>query len=139
MIGFVYEADQDAIKEAQDRVDELMHQETLNKIDEVIEAIEKGKENDNVYNYEGTDVIKNFANLTGDELYDFARSFTDIGDLLANSLDRAMSISTSADTTNAPVTISIGDIVLENVSSADDLAQRIVNELPNRIIQRLYN
>ena len=39
LIGFVYEADQNKIKEAQDRVDELRHQETLDKIDEAIDAI----------------------------------------------------------------------------------------------------
>ena len=40
-VGFVYEADQNAIKEAQDRVDELRFQAVLDKIDEAIDAFEE--------------------------------------------------------------------------------------------------
>lgn len=57
-VGFTYEADYKAIQEAQDRIDELRHQETLDKIDEAIEAIEENKKDDNVYDYTGTEQIK---------------------------------------------------------------------------------
>ena len=73
LIGFVYEADQNKIKEAQDRVDELRHQETLDKIDEAIDAIEDNKKNDNVYDYEGNQVIKDFGSVNVQALYGHIR------------------------------------------------------------------
>ena len=51
--GFVYEADEESIRNAQNRVDDLRHQEVINGIDDAIDAIEDNKENDNIYDSQG--------------------------------------------------------------------------------------
>lgn len=137
MIGFQYEADQDAVREAQNRVDELRHQEMLDKIDEAIEALEDTKKDDNVYDYAGIDVLKAFTGGEGTKLYDFVHAVTDLDKLLADKGYNA-TIQTSADSA-APMTIQIGDITLQGVQNVDAFAQSIVNELPNKLIQKLYS
>jgi len=136
-IGFQYEADQDAIREAQNRVDELRHQEMLDKIDEAIDALEETKKDDNVYDYAGIDVLKAFANGEGTKLYDFVHATTDLDKLLADKGYTAI-VQSGADATK-PMTIQIGDITLQGIQNVDALAQSIVNELPNKLIQKLYS
>lgn len=143
-IGFVYEADQNKIKEAQDRVDELRHQETLDKIDEAIDAIEENKKNDNVYDYEGNQVIKDFGSVNVQALYASALENMDISELLSSIISRSAQqnmdlLKLTGETGNSPVSFTFGDLYLSGVNDTDGLAQAIVNELPNRILQRLYS
>lgn len=143
-IGFVYEADQNKIKEAQDRVDELRHQETLDKIDEAIDAIEDNKKNDNVYDYEGNQVIKDFGSVNVQALYASALENMDISGLLSSIISRSAQqnmdlLNLTGETGNPPATFTFGDFYLSGVNDTDGLAQAIVNELPNRILQRLYS
>lgn len=143
-IGFVYEADQNKIKEAQDRVDELRHQETLDKIDEAIDAIEENKKNDNVYDYEGNQVVKDFGSVNVQALYASALENMDISGLLSSIISRSAQqnmdlLKPAGETGNSPVSFTFGDLYLSGVNDTDGLAQAIVNELPNRILQRLYS
>lgn len=143
-IGFVYEADQNKIKEAQDRVDELRHQETLDKIDEAIDAIEDNKKNDNVYDYEGNQVIKDFGSVNVQALYASALENMDISGLLSSIISRSAQqnmdlLNLTGETGNPPANFTFGDFYLSGVNDTDGLAQAIVNELPNRILQRLYS
>lgn len=143
-IGFVYEADQNKIKEAQDRVDELRHQETLDKIDEAIDAIEENKKNDNVYDYEGNQVIKDFGSVNVQALYASALENMDISGLLSSIISRSAQqnmdlLKLTGETGNSPVSFTFGDLYLSGVNDTDGLAQAIVSELPNRILQRLYS
>lgn len=143
-IGFVYEADQNKIKEAQDRVDELRHQETLDKIDEAIDAIEENKKNDNVYDYEGNQVIKDFGSVNVQALYASALENMDISGLLSSIISRSAQqnmdlLNLTGETGNPPANFTFGDFYLSGVNDTDGLAQAIVNELPNRILQRLYS
>lgn len=143
-IGFVYEADQNKIKEAQDRVDELRHQETLDKIDEAIDAIEENKKNDNVYDYEGNQVVKDFGSVNVQALYASALENMDISGLLSSIISRSAQqnmdlLNLTGETGNPPATFTFGDFYLSGVNDTDGLAQAIVNELPNRILQRLYS
>lgn len=144
LIGFVYEADQNKIKEAQDRVDELRHQETLDKIDEAIDAIEDNKKNDNVYDYEGNQVIKDFGSVNVQALYASALENMDISGLLSSIISRSAQqnmdlLNLTGETGNSPVSFTFGDLYLSGVNDTDGLAQAIVSELPNRILQRLYS
>ncbi len=144
LIGFVYEADQNKIKEAQDRVDELRHQETLDKIDEAIDAIEENKKNDNVYDYEGNQVVKDFGSVNVQALYASALENMDISGLLSSIISRSAQqnmdlLNLTGETGNPPATFTFGDFYLSGVNDTDGLAQAIVNELPNRILQRLYS
>lgn len=143
-IGFVYEADQNKIKEAQDRVDELRHQETLDKIDEAIDAIEENKKNDNIYDYEGNQVIKDFGSVNVQALYASALENMDISGLLSSIISRSAQqnmdlLNLTGETGNPPANFTFGDFYLSGVNDTDGLAQAIVNELPNRILQRLYS
>lgn len=143
-IGFVYEADQNKIKEVQDRVDELRHQETLDKIDEAIDAIEENKKNDNVYDYEGNQVIKDFGSVNVQALYASALENMDISGLLSSIISRSAQqnmdlLKLTGETGNSPVSFTFGDLYLSGVNDTDGLAQAIVSELPNRILQRLYS
>ena len=136
MIGFVYEADQEAIKEAQDRVDELRHNEMLDKIDEAIEAIEDNKKNDNIYDFQGSDVIKDITTEDALKLYNLIHDSTDLDTLLADKMFTDLKNANS--TNNSSVSIQIGDIRVEGVQDANGLAQSIISELPNKLIQALY-
>ena len=51
--GFKYQADQDAIKEAQDKLDEIRFQRALDKLDEIKEAIEEIVDNSTLYDDNG--------------------------------------------------------------------------------------
>lgn len=138
MVGFVYEADQDAIRDAEDRLSELQHQELLSKIDDAIDAIEDNKKNDNVYDYTGTSIVKDIDSISGEELYKKVRETLNMDVLLA---DKAAVIEKSAIATNTPAgaIFQFGDIMLYGVQDTDALAQSIVNELPNRIVQKMYS
>jgi len=136
LIGFVYEADQEAIKEAQDRVDELRHNEMLDKIDEAISAIEDNKKNDNIYDFQGSSVIKDITDEDALKLYNLIHGSTDLDALLA---DKAFAdLKNVGGNTASSTVIQIGDIRLEGVQDANSLAQSIVSELPNRLIQAIY-
>ena len=51
--GYVYQQDDDAVREAQQKVDDLKYQESLNKIDEEIRQLEESKKTDNIYDGKG--------------------------------------------------------------------------------------
>ena len=141
-VGFVYEADPDKIQEAQDRLDDLRHQENMNKLDQIIEAIEENKKTDNVYNYEGNEVLKQFTDTVSSQLYGLLAEDADISKLFANTVgnsaaQNAEMLAGEAKMKEA-VSLSIGDIYLNGVNDVDAFAQSIVNELPNRLLQRLY-
>lgn len=138
MVGFVYEADQDAIRDAEERLSELQHQELLNKIDDAIDTIEENKKDDNVYDYTGTSIIKDIDSINGEELYKKVRETLNMDALLA---DKAAAMEKSAIATNATTgaVFQFGDIMLYGVQDTDSLAQSIVNELPNKIVQKMYS
>lgn len=148
MVGFVYEADRKAIQDAQDRLDELQHQELLNKIDDAIDAIEDLKKTNNIYNYEGTatnsDAVglgPNATTVTWDGITSVISALTaanytapDISAILADVGEIANGV--TAATGN--VSLNIGDIVLNGVNDTETLADNIINNLPNALMQRLY-
>lgn len=52
-LGFVYEADQNAIRDAQEELDKQYHQGVLDYFDKVVELLEEYKKNFNIYDYSG--------------------------------------------------------------------------------------
>lgn len=161
-IGYVYEADQDAIRSAQDKVDQLRHQETIAKIDEAIDAIEAAKETDNVYDYEGTNVVKKFSKggvntETGLAQMDGTQTKSEV---VFNSTDAAKLYNLVHDTADLEgmvtkgilnqtknmlgglegqnVSISIGDINVYGVQDTNGLADSIIKNLPNALLQKLH-
>lgn len=142
-VGFVYEADQKAIQDAQKRVDELQHQETLDKIDEAIDAIEKNKADDNVYNYEGTEQIKQFpqgraiAVADTGALYGMVRSSASANQLVSTSLASALGGALGSSSGARNVSISFGDIRVMGVQDASAFAQSLVTDLRPAMLQAL--
>lgn len=137
-VGFVYEADQDAIKEAQNRVDELRHQEMLDKIDDAIEALEDMKPENNVYDYTGTQVLNDYNSVIAGELYELLQSTADISDLFNNAVAQSTQQNTANHAAKQALSIQIGDLYLNGVQSVDDLANAIIQQLPNTLLQKLY-
>ena len=161
--GFVYEQDRDALQEAQERMTELRHQETLDKIDEAIDALENQKQDDNVYNYEGH-LIKPYSNggvdargglsalhgspgrvetifnaEDGKKLFDLIHGTDNLAHEVAKKFNTNALFNQIA-TAGKPVsnTVSIGDIVIEKADDADSLASDILNNLPSAILRQMY-
>lgn len=161
--GFVYEQDRDALKDAQERVNELRHQETLDKIDEAIEALENQKKDDNVYNYNG-ELIKPYANggvdgrggiamlhgtpnhvetifnaEDGKKLFDLIHGTNNLAHELMKGFDASALVRQIGSVNKSnPVSLSIGDIVIEKTDDANTLASDIVKYLPNAMLKEIY-
>lgn len=136
-VGYTYEADQKALQDAQDKLDDLRHKETLSKIDDAIQAIEDQKKTNNIYDYSGQDIIGAFTNEQGKTLYGLIRDTAAINGMNATGLGHT---SEGYQTTGVGggVTIQIGDIVLQDVQDADTLAQELIQKLPNKVLQAMY-
>ena len=161
--GFVYESDKDAIQQAQDRVNEVRHQETLAKIDEAIDALEDQKKEDNVYDYEGN-LIKPYANggidktgglnllhgspshvetifnaEDGRKLFELIHGTDNLSHEVAKNFDTANLLRQIETVGKSNVnTFSIGDIVIQKADSAEGLAQDIIRYLPNALLTEMY-
>lgn len=138
-VGFVYEADQDALKEAQENLENVIEDQLLSRIDDLIEALEAEKNNTNVYDYEGnllgteyslpqlgtlteilsgyynSNVVPNFSGLKG-SLYD---------QIIAGANN------------NNSMQFNFGDINLSEVNDVNTLGEAIVDLLPNAILQAI--
>lgn len=136
-IGFRYEADQQAIDEAQKRVDELDYQAKIDALDKQIGDLEDAKETSNIYNYTGT------ALTNGIEVGSTA--FNDMVESLINAPINTDMVS-SAIVSNAEaekktmqsIDLKIGDIIIQKTDDADQLAKNIVDRLPDAILQEMY-
>lgn len=161
--GFKYEVDQEALQNAQERVNEIRHQETLDKIDEAIEALENQKKDDNVYDYNGQ-LIKPYAKggvdragglgllhgtpnhvetifnaEDGKKLYDLIHGTDNLTHELVKTFDASslMRQINSASRTVMP-SITMGDIVIEKADNVEGLANDIVKYFPNAMLKEIY-
>lgn len=164
-MGFQYEADEDAIREAQERVDDLRHQQIIDKIDEVIDTLEESKRDDNVYDLTGENQLKQYAaggvnthtgiaQLDGTpnkpevvfnasdagKLYDLVHSTSNLSGFVADSVMNSLKAHAmpGVDTASKVVSIAIGDIKVEGVQNSSDLARQIITALPNQVLQELH-
>ena len=138
-VGFVYEADQDALKDAQENLENVIKDQLLSRIDDLIDALEEEKNNTNVYDYEGnllgteyslpqlgtlteilsgyynSNIVPNFSGLKG-SLYD---------QIIAGANN------------NNSMQFNFGDINLSEVNDVNTLGEAIVDLLPNAILQAI--
>lgn len=133
--GFQYVADQQAIDEAQKRVDELDYQAKLDAIDDQIEKIEDAKAEDNVWSYDGATLLKQNGVMPAE----VAEAIQDMlsAALLPDNYTQTRyleNLNTGAQGA-AVAPISIGDIYVSGVDNAEGLAKDIVQNLPNAILQ----
>lgn len=143
--GFVWEADQEAIREAEEDLADKRHEETLDKIDEIIDELEDLKKIDNLYDYfanrlgTGTaaDRLPNIDNSTFSAGIAAALGATafDIAEKIAASPSATNVYTNTTNTTSSPIIIE--RIEIHDVQDVDGLANAIVRELPIKITQRM--
>lgn len=142
MIGFTYEADQDAIQDAQQAFDQELHNQTLSKLDEILEAIEDSKADTNVYDANGVLLGEQYTLPSIDYSTLLAtagkQSITDatMNDLKKAAAEMVLSGVTSS---TGGTTLQIGDIVVQGVDNANALAEALIDEFPNAFLQALYS
>ena len=161
---FVYQADEDAIKSAQEELDNLEFERLIDSLDNVAELFEKFAKNNNIYDRNGNRIksneqalseAKSNTALTTRKVEDvlIEKGYEpiellsdDIGKLVNSTMYNLDNIVSKmpdykklselvSKPTEQKLTISIGDINLSNVNNAEDLARDIVNRLPNTVSQ----
>jgi TP901 family phage tail tape measure protein len=133
--GFVYEADQGALRDAQRTVDQI-------NIDNLIASLEESKANDNVYDSTGNLLGKLFTGLDGVDFSGYLQSVSsgnETSALLANAIK---SIDWNSIKTASGMSTSVefsGGINLYGVDNVQDLAKAINYRLGGYVTQGLYN
>ena len=140
--GFVYQSDQEELKDAQENLEKVVKDQLMGKIDDLISALEESKNDTNVYDANGnllgsvyntpqlgtlTDILSNYY-TRGNSL--------DI-DVLKDSLGKDILSNVDSATTNSTA-LSIGDIIVNEAKDGNELAKAIVDQFPNALLQALY-
>jgi hypothetical protein len=134
--GYRYEADAKAVRDAQKELDELMHDQLMDKIDEAIDAIEDLKGDENLYDYNAElipydgSLELHLSQSMADEILNGLQN-TGVLDVLKQGVASGLSSKASS------VSIAIGDVIVQEADNADALAEEIVNTLPLSIIQKV--
>lgn len=138
-IGFVYEADQDALKEAQENLENVIEDQLLSRIDDLIEALEEEKNNTNVYDYEGNLLGTEYSLpqlgtlteiLTGYYNSNAVPSFSGLKGSLYDQI-------VAGANNNNSMQFNFGDINLSEVNDVNTLGEAIIDLLPNAILQAI--
>ena len=142
-LGFVYEQDKDMLLEAQKNLEDVVHNQLLDKIDDLIDALDESKADTNVYDANGVllgeeytlPVIAGYA-----ELLDNYRSSSDMVTKAMEDARKAAyeQILNGAMPSSVMRSVQIGDIIVQGVDSAEDLANAIMDNFPNAILQAIY-
>jgi hypothetical protein len=142
-VGFVYEADQEAVKQAQESLEDVIQDELMSKMDDLIDALEESKDNNNIYdangNLLGTQyVIPQLDNLSEilSNYYSNPNNAPSVDAIRKLFMDELVSSSNTSN--NNAVNMSIGDIIVNEANNGNDLANAIINQLPNALLQALY-
>ena len=140
-VGFVYEADQEAIQKAQENLDQVLHDQTMDKIDEIIDAIEDLKADSNVYDAEGNLLGQRYTLPEIGSYEDLLESYsasTILNDAVKEAKKAAYEQVMSGVTNNASNTIQIGDIVVNGVENVQALVDAIQEEFPAALLQAIH-
>lgn len=158
---FVYEANQSDIKKAQDRVDELRHNELIATLEKEIDAIEDLKKSDNVYDSLGNLIPKydtgtprtteGYAYLHDNEmilnpngvegLWKLLNSQTAMDAMLGNAIkdmNRYTAYVNAPAPSNAIPSFNIENIEMHEVNDANTFVKEMLRHVPNQIAQQLH-
>lgn len=154
---FVYEADQKAITDAQNKLDDLRNQAILDKIDDAIDAIEDSKKTDNLYDANGNKIPQYASggpvNKTGLALLhngEFVLSNKMLAGLQSVDLSKQIAADLMPQLTNmnliAPIqkplqiTISpsIGDITVSGKEEIMSTLRNVFSNVEQQVQQKLY-
>lgn len=135
-IGYRYEADANAVRDAQKELDKLYHEQMMDKVDEAIDALENLKGDENIYDYDA-----NLIPYEGNLEQHLSQSMADeiLGGLQnAGILDvLRQGAAHGASGGSRSVSIAIGDVIVNEANDAGELADAIVSTLPMSIIQKV--
>ena len=141
--GFVFEADQEAVKQAQESLEDVIQDELMSKMDDLIDALEEQKNNNNIYdangNLLGTQyVIPQLDNLSEilSNYYSNPNNAPSVDAIRKLFMDELVSNSNTSN--NNQASINIGDIIIQEAENGNDLANAIINQLPNALLQAIY-
>lgn len=141
--GFVFEADQEALRDAQESLEDVIQDELMSKLDDLIDALEESKNNSNIYDANGNllgtkYVIPQLDNLSQvlSNYYSNPNTAPSVDAIRKLFMDELVSSNTTS--SQNQVSMSIGDIILNEVNNGNDLANAIINQLPNALLQAIY-
>lgn len=141
--GFVYQRDEDEYKNAQENLEKIIKDQLLGKLDDLIEALEDSKKDTNVYDKNGnligvtynTPQLGNLSDVLAKYYKENSNATINV-DVLKDAFGKgALNKLTS---NNNTTTFTIGDIIVNGAKDSNALAQAIVNQLPNALLQALY-
>ena len=144
-IGFVYEADQDAVKDATKSLEDLVQNRLLDRLDDLIDALEDAKGDTNVYDANGkligtqytTPELGNLSTI----LSNYISKNNAIVDIegLKNSLSKSLvKAGGTVSNTQQTMSLDIGSIIVNEANDGNELAKAIVGQFPNALLQALY-
>ena len=140
--GFVYEADQEAVRSAQTELEDVIENQLLDRIDDLINAIEEQKNDTNVYDANGvllgstysTPQLAAFSDILSNYYGDIG-STSPFASLKSNLYDQLTS-NLGGNGSNA-LSFSVGTMNINEVDNASEFAETIIDQLPNALIQAL--
>lgn len=143
LVGFSYETDRETLKDAQDELESVIRDELISKLDDLVDALEQKKEDTNIYDANGNIIgvqynipqLDNLSQILSDYYHNpnTSASVEAIKKLFSDAL-----VSNSNVSNEKSISMNIGDIILNEVENGNDLANAIVNQLPNALLQALY-
>lgn len=140
--GFVYESDQEAVRSAQTELEDVIENQLLDRIDDLIDAIEEQKNDTNVYDANGvllgstysTPQLAAFSDILSN-YYGNIGSTSPFASLKSNLYDQLTS-NLGGNGSNA-LSFSVGTMNINEVDNASEFAETIIDQLPNALIQAL--
>lgn len=143
-VGFVYEADQEAIESAQEALEKTIHSETMSKLDDILDALEESKNDTNVYDALGNLLGSEYSLPSLASYAELLENYSSDNKVLSDAVkevEKAAYNSVMSGVNNgAPVnSFQIGDINISGVEDVNALANAIADEFPNALLQAMHS
>lgn len=140
--GFVYQSSEDDLREAQEALEDVISNQLMDRLDMLIDALEESKNDTNVYDANGNLLGTSYSTPQLGTLtsvlsnYEAVRNAGLDVNVLKDTLGRNILNTTGTSTSNT--SFNIGDIIVNEAKDGNELAQAIVNQFPNALLQALY-
>ena len=140
--GFVYQSSEDDLREAQEALEDVISNQLMDRLDMLIDALEESKNNTNVYDANGNLLGTSYSTPQLGTLtsvlsnYEAVRNAGLDINVLKDTLGR--NILNTTGTSSSNTSFNIGDIIVNEAKDGNELAQAIVNQFPNALLQALY-
>lgn len=142
--GFVYQSDEEELKNAQEKLEEVVSGQLMDKLDDLIDALEESKKDTNVYDANGNLLGKVYNTPNIGALTDILSSYAEKNmpvlnvNVLKDALGKDFASSIGNTSNNNTTALNIGDIIVNEAKDGNALAQAIVDQFPNALLQALY-